>query len=539
RCRLRLFGGRNRSFIGVVAVVWVAAAMTLVAGPSAGGGFPFQELDRFEFLKSGDPLTDWAAEREWVSADGRKLTARVVELRGTDCDFVLPGGKLVKIELSKLSERDRQFLHEWNEIRQFFDTNYTPPRDLSGKVKAAMFDGVFAKEGPVHETRHFRFECDEPLRATIAKDFSRLFEVTHTAVAKLPLGLSLDRPGGEKILVRLFSERGDYLDAGGKKDAAGVYLLKERVVLVPLASLGIERSDNGKFRKTRDFDPATLIHETTHAVMNQWLEHMPLWLSEGLAEYVAALPYRDGELDFSKHESGLLRLAAKKFGGEAERFELLEPPSFVHLDPGAFMGEPGMGERPINLPVVRPYQIELVKPGAPTKPAASAAVSVEASTITAIKPLMAKPDPTVVRRYVSSMLLVQHLMESDPAEVRKFLFALLHGGWSRSKYLVEWNRVLGIHNDAVEAQISSFGAEWAGFISDVASFNAAVARHNAGQIVRVPKRPVVPVPPKPVPVPQILASPKKASELSRKEMRKQATGEYLKLPGKVLLPGKG
>ena len=198
-----------------------------------------------------------------------------------------------------------------------------------------------------------------------------------------------------------------------------------------------------------------------------------------------------------------------------------------------------MRERPINLPVVRPYQIELVKPGAPTKPAASAAISIEASKIDHIKPPLGKPDPTVVRRYVSSMLLVQHLLDRDPADVRRFLFALLHGEWTRKKYLAEWNRAHGLHSDAVEAQISSFGAELAGFNADVASFNAAVTRHNAGQIVRIPKRPILPVPPKPVPVPEILASPMRAGELSLKEMRKQATGEYLQLPRRVVLPGKG
>lgn len=527
----------------MIAVALVSTAMSLSAHPSDADSFPFHQLDGFKFLLSGDPLTDWNPAREWTSTDGRNLKAKVVALRDEDADFLIAGGKRTKIALSLLSKEDQLFLREWAALSEYFNTSYKPAQSLSGEVKADMGGGVFAKEGKFHETKNFRFECDVPLRATLAKDFSKLFEVTHTAVAKLPLGLSLDRPDGKKILVHLFASEADYIAAGGKKDAAGIYLSKERLVLVPLASLGIVRGDNGKCRKTRDFDPATLIHETTHAVMHHWLQHMPLWLSEGLAEYVAALPYRDGVLYYSKHKAGLHALAAKKFGGKAEKFELMEPQSFVHLDHSVFMGGRPVREQVIRLPVVNPFQIKLVKPGAPAaKGNGAVAVSVAKSKtieVIPVKPLFGNPDPTVVRRYVSSMLLIQHLLKNDPAALRKYLFSLLHGEWSRSHYLDEWNKAHRLHTDAVNAQISTFNAEFQQFIADVGTFNAAVKRHNAGEVVKVPKRPVEPVPPKALPVAKILAKPKSDNELSRNNMQKRAIERHLELPKRLRLPDKG
>ena len=105
------------------------------------------------------------------------------------------------------------------------------------------------------------------------KDFLDL-EATYLGVLANPLGLAIAEPESGKFQVEAFLREADYLNAGGSTDAAGVYLIKDRVMLVPLASLGLTPGSSG-YKKTRDFDPRTLIHETTHALTHQWLGHAP------------------------------------------------------------------------------------------------------------------------------------------------------------------------------------------------------------------------------------------------------------------------
>ena len=502
--------------------------------------YPFQKVDEFKFLKSGNPISDWNPVREWTSADGRKLKAKIIAVKDEVGEFQTAKNKTTKIPFARLSKEDQQFLGEWAGVSEFFNTSFKPPRRQEQIVKADMFDGAFAKEGKIHETRNFRFECDVSLSAKITKDFSRLFEVTHTAVSKLPLGLSPYHPEEKKILVRLFSNTRDYVSEGGTPDAAGVYILKERVVLVPLASLGIAPDGNGKFRK-KEFDPATLIHETAHAVMHHWLEPMPLWVSEGLADYIAAIPYQDGVLDYTKHRAGLLSLAAKKFGGNAKQFPLFEPRSFVHMGPGSFMGDTSMEEPSIRLPVVRPHQIELAKPKVTERRGSGIVLpqgwkpSFPIKPIT-LKPTRSNPGPDVVRRYVSSMLLIDHLLKTDPTTMQKYLFSLLHGEWSRHHYLKLWNEAHKKHTDAVNAQITAFKTTISNFNREVDTFNTAVRKHNSGLDVEVPKRPVSPTIPEALPVPAILARPKSAAELSRRSYQKSAIEKHLKLPKQLSLP---
>lgn len=147
----------------------------------------------------------------------------------------------------------------------------------------------------VYRSPHYVFICDSRLRGDVVKEFGRLFEATYLINCKLPLDL---RPVPESSKTSfhalLFTNYADYLKAGGIAGSAGVYVNSKNALMVPLASLGVKLSGSGQtvlIDKNSDDDNATLIHEITHQMMNQWLGSMRTWQIEGSAEYIRMLDY--------------------------------------------------------------------------------------------------------------------------------------------------------------------------------------------------------------------------------------------------------
>ncbi len=502
---------------------------------------PFAGLTALTYLKTGDPLVDWNSRRAWTSSDGRSISAKILGVRDDQVALDTGSGQPTLLPMTRLSEADQTFIREWEAVSVFFNLGYEAPRSIANTVEPGIFDGAFAQEGKVHETRNFRFECDAVLTQEVVKDFSRLFEVTYLGVLANPLGLAIAKPEGGKFQVRLFSRESDYLNAGGSTDAAGVYMIKERVMLVPLASLGLTEGSSG-YKKTRDFDPRTLIHETTHALTHQWLAHAPMWFIEGFAEYIAAIPYRDGRLELGRHREGLLELASKKFGGDPARFRLIEPQEFTAISHSAFMGEPEPEEQPITLPRIEPFQITLVsneeKEAAPEKDPAMEPAMMGGG----IKPIApgsgitgtgGEPSgPIVVQRYLSSMALVHHLFSSgQTAAFRQYLFDFARYEWDRDRYLTAFEEMHKSHHTAVEGQIREFDGELKAFNAAIDTYNADVTRYNRREIAAAPKLPAEPVIPAPLPVPEILAAPRGAAELSRRAFLESAWDRHLKFEG--------
>lgn len=513
---------------------------------------PFRSLTEMRFLKTGDPLVDWNPRRIWTSGDGRTLRGRILAMEQDAIRLQPENGNPVTIPLDRLSEDDRVFASEWSAVSEYFNLGYEPSRNLQGIIEAGIFDGAFAKAGKVHETRNFRFECDAELHQEVVKDFSRLFEATYAAVAAHPLGIAVARPAGGKFLVRLFATKSGYYGAGGSEDAAGVYLIKDRVMLVPLESLGLTPGSNG-FRKTRDFDPRTLIHETTHALTHQWLAQAPMWFVEGFAEYISAIPYENGRLDLNRHREGLADLASKKFGGDANRFSLSRPVEFARIGHRAFMGEPEPAEQAIVLPRIEPFRISLVSPdkntagdpepvasGSSPQPASPSSNPMEAPKPGMLLPgietggMLPRPSPDgreVVVRYVSSMTLIHHLVSTGQTDaLRRYLFAFARFEWDLATYLHRFESSYQDHRDSVESQIRAFDAELKTFNAAAEAYNEAVKRYNRGETTSVPELPREPSIPKALEVPEILANPRNPGDLSRNRFLEEALGVYLDVP---------
>ena len=147
----------------------------------------------------------------------------------------------------------------------------------------------------VYESPGYRFYSDIPIEYNASAHFATVFETTKAFLKSLPLGLLRADEVTGKSKVLLFGTDAGYAKAGGPPGSAGCYFPAKRLVLVPVSSLGLRKTEKGMERDQTD-NYKTLIHELTHQLTPTvyYAHGSNGWFTEGLAEYAGATPYRPG-----------------------------------------------------------------------------------------------------------------------------------------------------------------------------------------------------------------------------------------------------
>ncbi len=246
--------------------------------------------------------------RDWRLPDGRSVRAELREIRNGQLVLREENRRVpVTVPVSGLGEADRAYVRGWRPAPQEAPApavgRATVERDAAGwPVAVALREAPVvtvveenrAAQRFVYRSAHFEFTCSERLSREIVREFSRIFEVTHEAVAALPLGIEPAAPRGWHR-VRLFSDREAYLTAGGPQGTGGAYVGATGEVLVPLPQLGVQRSGS-RWIMDHGEGHQLLVHEVTHQIMGPWLTLLPMWIVEGSAEYLTAGRWSGGRL---------------------------------------------------------------------------------------------------------------------------------------------------------------------------------------------------------------------------------------------------
>ncbi|MDP1592566.1 MAG: SHD1 domain-containing protein, partial [Prosthecobacter sp.] len=243
------------------------------------------------------------AMRTWTSADGRKMEAAFIALEGDAVKVRMANGSTVDVPLTRLSAEDQAFAKSQTAAPAPAATapgevaaSKTWPRSFSlpDKPEVVVVKEDAEKNEYIYRSPHYEFQCDSKLGSNVVREFGRIFESTWMLNCLLPLDL---KPQPEKLreifLARLFTNKSDYMEAGGIEGSAGVYMSGKKALMVPLQSLGVKMvGSRVSLENNSDDDMATLIHEITHQMMNHWLGRLPTWYIEGSAEYVELLEYK-------------------------------------------------------------------------------------------------------------------------------------------------------------------------------------------------------------------------------------------------------
>lgn len=148
----------------------------------------------------------------------------------------------------------------------------------------------------IYRTKHFELRSPAALSQHNLSHFATTAESVPRVLAHMPLPL-LSMPGGTAKVI-ICPDEISFLKSGGTPGAAGIYSGRKQAILLRADTyLNPPRPDDSKLPPKANHD--LLVHEFTHLCMHQWLAKLPVWFTEGTAEYLAAAHQNKGTYQFS------------------------------------------------------------------------------------------------------------------------------------------------------------------------------------------------------------------------------------------------
>lgn len=235
----------------------------------------------------------------WTLKNQQRFAGDLVAADALRATFAQSGKPKVVIALKDLIPEDAEAIRTWRATH--FRAPLIAPDALAPWPAQAMVEPAtiqfIGKDGEqfTYESANFRLISDLKLPEPVVRDLATVFEATRSALMAIPLGL---HGGGEKekYPVLLKSTPEAYAALGGPLGSGGYYEGRTRRMLIFLPNLGIEEK-GGDLKLNYGANLFVLKHEVAHQLIARWHGRLPIWMSEGLAEFVAALPYSRGHYE--------------------------------------------------------------------------------------------------------------------------------------------------------------------------------------------------------------------------------------------------
>lgn len=443
--------------------------------------------------------------RMWENRAGKKISATLSYVKDGNVLLKLANGRDASVPIDSLSDRDQEYLKELK-AQGLAQQVRTMPSQTKIDKNVKVEERPNSAEGgvPVFLTPHFEFHNDSAVSKAFVMEASRIFEGTYAALSALPLGLDIKTPEGMSHFKTSFQTGPSFQQtlsgtslAIPRGNVAGVYISKLKAVFVPYSQMGVKRSGS-KMSLRKSSDTSTLIHEITHQLMHDWIQVTPLWMSEGLAEYVSAIPYQSGRFDFKNAERGFKEGLKKR--GMSKRITLPDPMTFLKEKSGVKSGD----------------------------------------------------------AYAYSMVYVYYFMhldrpEAPGASLAAYLQLLGEGRDNTQKLITEFNDAVDDYNGQINAynkEFAEYREQAKSYKKELDDFNARVDKHNdlvnqgvdpKGK-VEIGTGPTPPTPPKAPVIPDVLAKVnkmKEAKEAAEKEKEEMAEKESPELKIRTVSFGGG
>ncbi|MEM8955658.1 MAG: hypothetical protein AAGD22_16005 [Verrucomicrobiota bacterium] len=252
--------------------------------------------------------------RQWTDQKGRSLVATLVSAGTLSVDLRRDDGSIISIPIRQLNEKGQAYIDNWRS-RHPESAKELPSTPWPTTISAADNGSILLQDHNPHthrwryRSKHFELISNIELPENTARDIATVFEATLAVLQQAPIGIAVTPPENP-YRVELYDTQKSYQDAGGTKGSGGQYLPQRNVMLLALDNLGIENQAD-QLRLDHENNSFILKHEVTHQILNDHAANIPVWLSEGLAEYIAAAPYRDGTYHFHRMTENLLNYVNK------------------------------------------------------------------------------------------------------------------------------------------------------------------------------------------------------------------------------------
>ena len=163
-------------------------------------------------------------------------------------------------------------------------------------------EGSFA-DGFAYHSKSYVILSHERISTGRVNEMATVAESVRGVLQRFPLQLipASASSGGKsrnRNVVRLFSTHLDYLKAGGPKGSSGFFNVRSGEVIVSLEYLIEPKGQRSNLEPRQRY--RLLVHELVHQAMAEHAVLLPLWLTEGIAEYLSAAQFAPGRYRFGE-----------------------------------------------------------------------------------------------------------------------------------------------------------------------------------------------------------------------------------------------
>jgi hypothetical protein len=269
------------------------------------------------------PAMPLSGVRNWTTTEGKAFQATFVRVQGPTVWLKLTNGQVATLPIARLSEADQALVKPPAAaplpatppispkpaapvLTTAAKRGWPPKVEVDNRaIEVKLVKEDAANQKYVYRSQAFEFISGDKLAGSVMKEIARTFEATRALVDALPWGIAPKPPSDTGFYeAEFYVTREAYIAAGGPANSGGVYFSKDRVFRIPFPSLGLEMRGKTWF-KNESYQGKTIIHEITHQTMHDFLPFLPIWATEGMAEYTEMLPYNAGRFLSGSHERGL------------------------------------------------------------------------------------------------------------------------------------------------------------------------------------------------------------------------------------------
>ncbi len=265
--------------------------------------------------------------RTWTDVSGREVEGELIKVMGESI-LLRVGGKDFTLPVSKFGEEDQAFIKEWESSTGGGSTEGAASKEwpdsieIPGDLEIVKFREDKDADEYIYRSPHFEFQSDIQLSTSLIREFCRIFEATYETLRQLPVGMDPKAPDDGYYLTQLFRTKDDYYAGGGMAGSGGMYSGREKKIMIPLENLGVRDVGNRFVVEPKD-DNQVLKHEIAHQVMHYWLGRLPVWFTEGWAEYIAAAPYSKGRYKFTGIDRAVRDDVLDGYLAEGKEFQMV------------------------------------------------------------------------------------------------------------------------------------------------------------------------------------------------------------------------
>lgn len=254
------------------------------------------------------------AARLWTNKEGRSVTATFVEMAGTQVVILLPNGSRSQVPLDTLSPADQAYVKGLAAGINAASSSSAGPLTWPSANLAIDPKTIQVVEGVQdpktsryrYTVGNFEFIATAPLAKSVMAEVASDFLLTEKFFSVQPWGWQPKPPKGDRYVIYMAADDGDYLTLGGRENNASEMVNDD--CLIRFKALGLKLVGARYQYDSRAKDAGQITAIVSYAMLGDVRNWLQNWTSQGMSNFLRFVAYQNnGTVRFSEMDTSMRR----------------------------------------------------------------------------------------------------------------------------------------------------------------------------------------------------------------------------------------